>query len=180
MAPFLPRLQVGNVSSRSPITCHGCLNAWKALICWPFDWYWIELVLDSSLGKPAEDVQVILQKTNLSTRPRFPRPGICVCCLFQIFHIITAHVITDHRSTNSDGRCLHLLEPGTILVIGVYKVIFKTQAYFEATERTCFTQLLRYVQQWPNNVLTINQISWLLCRSHSILLPLASTIIYPS
>ncbi|KAF8585132.1 Hydroxyisourate hydrolase [Ramaria rubella] len=85
-------------SPRSPITCH---------------------VLDSSLGKPASKVQVIIQKGEGHVGE-------------ILYHDLA------NGSTDSDGRCSTLLEPGSVLSAGIYKIIFKTQEYFSLTERSCF------------------------------------------
>ncbi|KAI0073937.1 transthyretin [Panus rudis PR-1116 ss-1] len=95
--------------SKSPITCH---------------------VLDSSLGKPAQDVQVTL----------------------QVFHHLSNNAsvcepLAESR-TNSDGRCMDLWPEATEtqskeerskLETGkLYKVVFQTKEYFEKTGRKCF------------------------------------------
>ncbi|KAJ7786493.1 hypothetical protein B0H16DRAFT_1490652 [Mycena metata] len=95
--------------AKSPITCH---------------------VLDSSLGKPAEGVEIRLQDfTPASTA------GV------DTFNPMATGV------TNADGRCLDLLpardsteakELDVALVPGIYKIIFKTKEYFEGTGRKCF------------------------------------------
>ncbi|KAF4623064.1 hypothetical protein D9613_002232 [Agrocybe pediades] len=97
--------------SKSPITCH---------------------VLDSSTGKPAENVFIrlqILEKAKVEGEP-------------DIFHPLAKGY------TNADGRCLDLLPPAgselakkekTDLVAGqTYKVVFKTKEYFEKTNRKSF------------------------------------------
>ncbi|KAF5352371.1 hypothetical protein D9756_005966 [Leucocoprinus leucothites] len=97
--------------SRSPITCH---------------------VLDSSIGKPAEGIEIALQVLDASTS------GNTV----EVFQSIAKGV------TNSDGRCIDLLPPRgsdeavkakTDLEAGqTYKIIFKTKPYFEKTNRKSF------------------------------------------
>ncbi|KAF6766659.1 hypothetical protein DFP72DRAFT_796794 [Ephemerocybe angulata] len=90
--------------AKSPITCH---------------------ILDAALGKPAQGVQVELQKyeESLSESP---------------FRAVATGI------TNADGRCLDLLplvgsEGSTPLQGGeTYKVIFKTKQYFEGTDRKSF------------------------------------------
>ncbi|KAF8347091.1 hypothetical protein F5887DRAFT_76057 [Amanita rubescens] len=97
--------------SRSPITCH---------------------VLDSSTGKPAEGVHIILQvfeETDIQGGT-------------DIFHPLARGI------TNGDGRCIDLLPPAgsreakqeeTDLITGqTYKIIFKTKEYFQRTERDSF------------------------------------------
>ncbi|KAG9314085.1 hypothetical protein JVU11DRAFT_4866 [Chiua virens] len=93
---------------RGPITCH---------------------VLDTSLGKPAQNVQVTLQI--------FRENGA-----IGVFDPIAQHV------TDADGRCMALLPPRDVeaakqspdfkLTAGVYKIVFKPQEYFEQTGRKCF------------------------------------------
>ncbi|KAK2461550.1 hypothetical protein APHAL10511_006013 [Amanita phalloides] len=97
--------------SRSPITCH---------------------VLDSSTGKPAEGVLILLQFLEESGEVGGT----------DIFHPLARGV------TNGDGRCLDLLpaagsleaqEQKTDLVSGkTYKIIFRTKEYFQRTERDSF------------------------------------------
>ncbi|KAF5323516.1 hypothetical protein D9611_005656 [Ephemerocybe angulata] len=90
--------------AKSPITCH---------------------ILDAALGKPAQGVQVELQKyeESLSESP---------------FRAVATGI------TNADGRCLDLLPPagseGSTPLQGgeTYKVIFKTKQYFEGTDRKSF------------------------------------------
>ncbi|KAF8899013.1 hypothetical protein BD779DRAFT_1431236 [Infundibulicybe gibba] len=96
---------------KSPITCH---------------------VLDSSTGKPAPGIFVRLQQLEPSTS----NEGA------DIFNPLAKGV------TNSDGRCLDLLpdkgseeanREHTDLVAGqTYKIVFKTQDYFEKTNRKSF------------------------------------------
>ncbi|KAJ7597505.1 hypothetical protein C8J56DRAFT_1011889 [Mycena floridula] len=92
--------------SKSPITCH---------------------VLDSSTGKPAQDVQIRLQKFSPATSPDGP----------DIFSPLAT------GKTNSDGRCLDLLPGDSVeakdIEAGTYKIVFKTKEYFERTgNRKCF------------------------------------------
>ncbi|KAL9716483.1 hypothetical protein Ac2012v2_000931 [Leucoagaricus gongylophorus] len=99
------------MSRSSPITCH---------------------VLDSSIGKPAEGIEVTLQILETSTS------GDAV----EVFRSIAQGV------TDSDGRCIDLLPPRgsgetaraqTDLRAGqTYKINFKTKQYFERTDRTSF------------------------------------------
>ncbi|KAF8743711.1 hypothetical protein AX14_001232 [Amanita brunnescens Koide BX004] len=94
--------------SRSSITCH---------------------VLDSSTGKPAEDVHIVLQILEVEG-------GI------DIFRPLA------RGTTNADGRCTDLLPPAgsreaqqekTELIAGqTYKIIFRTEEYFHKTERDSF------------------------------------------
>jgi len=97
--------------SRSPITCH---------------------ILDSSTGKPAADVLVILQIFD----------GSGVEGGIDIFRPLA------RGTTNADGRCIDLLPPAgspeaqqeeTNLIAGqTYKIIFRTKEYFQKTERDSF------------------------------------------
>ncbi|KAJ8462282.1 hypothetical protein ONZ45_g17993 [Pleurotus djamor] len=94
--------------AKSPITCH---------------------VLDSSLGKPAEGVIIRLQDRDPPKLEGDP----------DIFNPLGKGV------TNADGRCLDLLSPkdpnaeSVKLIAGrTYKIIFKTQEYFERTNRKSF------------------------------------------
>ncbi|PPQ99565.1 hypothetical protein CVT24_005353 [Panaeolus cyanescens] len=98
--------------AKSPITCH---------------------ILDASLGKPVEGVCIRLQQLEVGSASN---GGV------DIFHPLAK------GTTNADGRCLDLLPPagseeeskeGTKLVEGqTYKIVFKTQEYFERTGRKSF------------------------------------------
>ncbi|CAL1694145.1 unnamed protein product [Somion occarium] len=95
--------------SKSPITCH---------------------ILDASLGKPAEGVEVTLQVFH-----KLPNKS-SVC-----------EPLAESR-TDADGRCMHLWpeasstqskEDRSKLEAGkCYKVIFQTKEYFERTGRKSF------------------------------------------
>ncbi|KAG2350774.1 Hydroxyisourate hydrolase [Suillus weaverae] len=96
--------------SKGPITCH---------------------VLDVSLGRPAEGVEV-----NIQTYHKLE--GQRNVDIFNPF----AHGVTD-----VDGRCLNLLPPrgsdearqqNKEVVAGTYKIVFKPKEYFEKTGRKCF------------------------------------------
>jgi len=93
--------------SKSPITCH---------------------VLDSSTGKPAQDVEVTLQEYGQYEG----RDDI------NIFEPI------GKGKTDADGRCTTLLPPRDFADAhklksgGLYKVVFKTKEYYEKTSRKCF------------------------------------------
>jgi len=86
-------------------------------------------VLDVSLGKPAEGVHVALQVY----RDRGD---------FGVFDPVSQHV------TDADGRCTKLLPPRDSegakqapqfqIAPGIYKIVFKPEAYFEKTGRKCF------------------------------------------
>jgi len=94
--------------SKGPITCH---------------------VLDVSLGRPAEGVEVNIQIHHKGQRN---------VDIFSPF----AHGVTD-----ADGRCLNLLPPrgsdearlqNKQVGAGTYKIVFKPKEYFEKTGRKCF------------------------------------------
>ncbi|KAF8846067.1 transthyretin [Paxillus ammoniavirescens] len=92
---------------KGPITCH---------------------VLDVSIGKPAEGVDVTLQVYHDKD---------CI----GVFNPL-AHGVTD-----SDGRCVALLPPhgseeakqaGKTITTGIYKIVFKPNEYFAKSGRKCF------------------------------------------
>ncbi|KAH6916988.1 transthyretin [Coprinopsis sp. MPI-PUGE-AT-0042] len=89
--------------SKSPITCH---------------------VLDSSIGKPAEGVEVILFRLDGSD--------------------FTASTKLGSGVTNSDGRCSTLLpaktegDVSTYAQKGSYKIIFRSNEYFANSGRASF------------------------------------------
>jgi len=88
-------------------------------------------VLDASTGKPAPGVPIRLQKLAVSEHGNS-----------DVFHSLAKGI------TNQDGRCLDLLPPRgspkeetekTALIANqTYKIIFKADEYFAATNRTCF------------------------------------------
>jgi len=83
----------------SPITCH---------------------VLDSSIGKPAVGVKVIIQRANVE--------GDQV-----VFQTIT------RGTTDDDGRCNSLFEADSYpLIEGTYKAIFRVEEYFRTSGKPCF------------------------------------------
>jgi len=96
--------------AKSPITCH---------------------VLDASLGKPAQGIYIRLQQLEKSENggPEVYQP-------------------LAKGTTNEDGRCIDLLpvrgseeeqREKTALVGGsIYKIVFKTEEYFESTNRKSF------------------------------------------
>jgi len=94
--------------SKSPITCH---------------------VLDSSIGKPAQRVPVLLYATTLSdtsgTTPVERRR-------------------LGQSSTNSDGRCTDLLDPSSPAIQAeirdgrTFTIVFQTKEYFEQGGRKSF------------------------------------------
>ena len=64
-------------------------------------------ILDTSLGKPAQDVNVSLEKTT---------------------DLGWEQIGSGH--TNKDGRVANLLDPEKTLVPGIYRINFDTGAYF--------------------------------------------------
>ncbi|KAH7886086.1 hypothetical protein F5I97DRAFT_1937010 [Phlebopus sp. FC_14] len=99
--------------SKGPITCH---------------------VLDSSLGKPADGVEVQLQVYH---------KGSGSIDVFSPF----AQGTKPSSVTDSNGRCMSLLPPrasddakerGKEFSPGTYKIVFKPKEYFERTGRKCF------------------------------------------
>lgn len=97
------------MASKSPITCH---------------------VLDSSIGKPAQDVKVQL------LAPSVPGPNPTSGGVW---------IGIGASTTNADGRCLDLLLPNPAsdsssyaLVPGTYQIVFETKEYFERTSRKSF------------------------------------------
>ncbi|KAL1683757.1 hypothetical protein EV122DRAFT_200645 [Schizophyllum commune] len=96
--------------SKSPITCH---------------------VLDASTGKPAEGVEIQLQEYKH----------------VQAENASFAFDPLAKGTTNADGRCTDLLPPRgseeakaqkAELAPGTYKMIFRTNEYFEKTGRKSF------------------------------------------
>lgn len=71
-------------------------------------------VLDTSLGRPAAGIAVVLERQQGS----------------EFIEISTA-------TTNDDGRAPELLATGGLLA-GVYRLRFATAAYFARDERPCF------------------------------------------
>jgi 5-hydroxyisourate hydrolase len=66
-------------------------------------------ILDTSLGRPAEDVPVSLSHYDPGTEA------------WRLLHT---------AATNADGRCPALLPPSQPLTPGLYRVRFETRAYF--------------------------------------------------
>ncbi|TRM66088.1 hypothetical protein BD626DRAFT_196702 [Schizophyllum amplum] len=96
--------------AKSPITCH---------------------VLDASLGKPAEGVEIQLQEF---------KPVQTAETSFKFDPLARG-------KTNTDGRCNDLLPPrgseeakahNAELAPGTYKMIFRTKEYFDQTQRESF------------------------------------------
>lgn len=104
-------------------------------------------VLDVSIGRPAEGVDVNIQVLHRGTG------GIDVFCPladgFVVHH--SKHrrkcMIQINSITDADGRCSTLLPPrgstganekGKDIQAGTYKMVFKPKSYFEKTGRKCF------------------------------------------
>jgi 5-hydroxyisourate hydrolase-like protein (transthyretin family) len=104
-------------------------------------------VLDSSSGKPAEGVQVVLFKgtstpSGLTTsfqpigNARYVTASAGIGRLLNFLNLGT--LFTRHSLTNVDGRCTDLLPPrgeAGALEAGLYRIVFHTGAYFEKTGR---------------------------------------------
>ncbi|EIW87010.1 transthyretin [Coniophora puteana RWD-64-598 SS2] len=106
--------------SRSPITCH---------------------VLDTSQGKPAAGIEVILQKHE-------ERPGDA-----SVFRPFAA------SETDADGRCSTLLPPrgsedakakNKEVTPGIYKIVFRTKSYFDKLNVKCFYPYVEIVFEIAN------------------------------
>jgi 5-hydroxyisourate hydrolase len=69
-------------------------------------------VLDMSLGKPAKDVSIRLERRELSG---------------------DWHLLASSR-TGADGRCTQLLPANQALVAGVYRLNFDAASYFQAQD----------------------------------------------
>lgn len=67
-------------------------------------------ILDTTLGKPAQGVSIVLEQFTLSGSWKQLGAG----------------------KTNADGRLPNLLEPGIIVEPGIYHLIFDTASYFRA------------------------------------------------
>ena len=65
-------------------------------------------ILDTSKGKPASAVSVTLFKLT-----------------------VTDWVVLSNSTTNEDGRIMDLLDEGTNLEFGIYKMKFETEAYYQ-------------------------------------------------
>ncbi|KAF8604096.1 Hydroxyisourate hydrolase [Ceratobasidium sp. AG-I] len=87
--------------AKSPVTCH---------------------VLDSTLGKPAANVNVRLEAAEGSN-----------------------FVTLASGQTDSDGRCTNLLPSEPRLQAGVYKMVFNTGEYFEKDKRDTFYPVVEIV-----------------------------------
>ncbi len=80
-------------------------------------------VLDTSLGKPAEGIQVLLEKPGPKGRWLAFSKGV----------------------TNKDGRIADLLKKDKTLKAGNYRLTFDTSAYFTKQKRKCFYPLVQIV-----------------------------------
>jgi hydroxyisourate hydrolase len=72
-------------------------------------------ILDTSIGKPAEGIEVILEQNNNGDWKKIAG-GI----------------------TNADGRIIDLLSNDTSLEPGVYRLVFETSAYFSRQNKGTF------------------------------------------
>ena len=82
-------------------------------------------VLDVSLGKPAYDVSVRLERRE---------------------HSGEWAVLFSSR-TGADGRCAQLLPPNETLIAGVYRLNFDTASYFQAQDVTTLYPLIEVAFQ---------------------------------
>lgn len=73
-------------------------------------------VLDTTLGKPAQDISIILEQFTLSGSWKQLSSG----------------------KTNADGRLPNLLAPGVIVEPGIYHLIFDTGSYFKSLGKKGF------------------------------------------
>ena len=73
-------------------------------------------ILDTSIGKPAAGVKIILKKSEADSSWSFMAEGV----------------------TNADGRVGDLLKTDKILAPGHYKLIFDTEGYFKNQKLKCF------------------------------------------
>ncbi|ORX88718.1 hydroxyisourate hydrolase [Basidiobolus meristosporus CBS 931.73] len=80
--------------TRSPVTAH---------------------VLDSSIGKPAQDVRLNIERL-----------------------VEGKWVALNQSFTNEDGRCPELLSLDYDFQVGIYKVVFGTGKYYQGQGKSCF------------------------------------------
>ena len=83
-------------------------------------------VLDSSIGKPAQDVKVQL------LAPSVQEPDQLTPAHAGVWVVIGSSV------TNEDGRCSDLVPPHLTLPTGTYQIVFETKEYFDRTSRKSF------------------------------------------
>jgi len=78
-------------------------------------------VLDSSIGQPAQDVDVLLQSLDIEDD-------------LEISSVMAVD------TTDQDGRCssLHLPHDAKLKQGEKYRLTFMTKKYFQSTGRTCF------------------------------------------
>lgn len=99
-----------------------------------------------SIGKPAEGVQVTLQRYRESGDFGVFDPVSQQSVPFSFPTLMLT--ISLSSATDADGRCMALLPPRDSegarqapqfqIAAGIYKVVFKPQEYFEKTGRKCF------------------------------------------
>lgn len=95
------------------------------------------LVLDASLGKPANDVAVsleVLAKEGGSFQQLAQGYGI----VWFAVSFSCSHPLGVYRVTDGDGRCSNLMSSSTRLDSGTYKMVFQTGVYFAGTNRETF------------------------------------------
>jgi len=85
-------------------------------------------VLDTNLGKPAVNMPVILYQ-----------------------HIEQQWQVLAHSNTNQDGRVTDLLTEHSNLPMGVYRVHFDTEHYFNTLQQECFYPYVDVVFQISGN-----------------------------
>ncbi|KAG2368871.1 transthyretin [Suillus spraguei] len=112
--------------SKGPITCH---------------------VLDVSLGRPAEGVEVSIQTYHKGQRNVDIFNPFAHGYVGHLEYPLTGRPSHFCSATDADGRCLNLLPPrgsdearlqDKQVGAGTYKIVFKTKEYFEKTGRKCF------------------------------------------
>lgn len=79
-------------------------------------------ILDTTLGKPAQGVAISLYQQNGTAWDKLAE-----------------------GKTNKDGRVANLLDTGLTLPIGVYKIRFEIQPYFEMLKITAFYPFVEIV-----------------------------------
>ena len=84
-------------------------------------------ILDTSLGKPAAGVVITLYHQH------------------GVWDELTSGV------TNADGRISNLLTADVVLPLGIYKLKFETQPYFDATGTKCFYPFIEIVFEITTN-----------------------------
>lgn len=79
-------------------------------------------ILDTAQGKPAQGVPLRLEKQ-----------------VGEDWQLLASGV------TNADGRVAHLLDEGTLLEQGIYRMTFETSIYFKHTQTTGFYPYVQVV-----------------------------------